>query len=155
MCFGGDVGVYAHGDNVRERSAATPWYQGPTLIEAVTYRIGAHSTVDDATRYRSPEAVAMWQERDPIERYGVSIKQVDINARIAAKGLDVSTAGRTAGPGRAAAAREDRAEQVGEAGAAEPAVAGAAALAGTAEPAAEQVGRVERGAARAGAAISG
>ncbi len=41
---------------------------GSTLIEAVTYRIGAHSTADDDNRYRSPEAVAMWKERDPLER---------------------------------------------------------------------------------------
>jgi pyruvate dehydrogenase E1 component alpha subunit len=41
---------------------------GPTLIEAVTYRIGDHTTADDATRYRSEEEVASWQARDPIER---------------------------------------------------------------------------------------
>jgi pyruvate dehydrogenase E1 component alpha subunit len=39
---------------------------GPTLIEAVTYRIGDHTTADDATRYRSDEEVASWQARDPI-----------------------------------------------------------------------------------------
>jgi pyruvate dehydrogenase E1 component alpha subunit len=43
--------------------------EGPTLIEAVTYRIGPHTTSDDATRYRSEEEVARWRERDPIERY--------------------------------------------------------------------------------------
>jgi len=41
---------------------------GPTLIEAVTYRIGDHTTADDATRYRSEEEVASWQARDPIAR---------------------------------------------------------------------------------------
>jgi pyruvate dehydrogenase E1 component alpha subunit len=41
---------------------------GPTLIEAVTYRLGDHTTADDATRYRSAEEVASWQERDPILR---------------------------------------------------------------------------------------
>jgi pyruvate dehydrogenase E1 component alpha subunit len=41
---------------------------GPTLIEAVTYRIGDHTTADDATRYRSDEEVASWQARDPIVR---------------------------------------------------------------------------------------
>lgn len=41
----------------------------PTLIEAVTYRIGAHSTADDARRYQSKEEVADWQTRDPLERY--------------------------------------------------------------------------------------
>jgi pyruvate dehydrogenase E1 component alpha subunit len=43
--------------------------EGPTLIEAVTYRIGAHSTADDASKYRTEEEVAPWRERDPIERY--------------------------------------------------------------------------------------
>jgi pyruvate dehydrogenase E1 component alpha subunit len=42
---------------------------GPTLIEAVTYRIGPHSTADDDTRYRDPAEVAAWRDRDPIERY--------------------------------------------------------------------------------------
>lgn len=42
---------------------------GPTFIEAVTYRIGAHSTSDDPTRYRSNEEVERWQRRDPIERF--------------------------------------------------------------------------------------
>lgn len=43
--------------------------EGPTFIEAVTYRIGAHSTSDDPTRYRSNEEVERWQRRDPIERF--------------------------------------------------------------------------------------
>jgi 2-oxoisovalerate dehydrogenase E1 component alpha subunit len=41
----------------------------PTLIEAVTYRIGPHSTADDATRYRTADEVDAWSRRDPIERY--------------------------------------------------------------------------------------
>jgi pyruvate dehydrogenase E1 component alpha subunit len=41
----------------------------PTLIEAVTYRIGAHSTADDASRYRDGSEVDAWSRRDPIDRY--------------------------------------------------------------------------------------
>lgn len=41
----------------------------PTLIEALTYRIGPHTTVDDPRRYRSDEEVAEWQRKDPIERF--------------------------------------------------------------------------------------
>lgn len=41
---------------------------GPTLIEAVTYRIGPHTTADDPTRYRDAAELAEWKERDPIER---------------------------------------------------------------------------------------
>ncbi|WP_018636307.1 pyruvate dehydrogenase (acetyl-transferring) E1 component subunit alpha [Parafrankia elaeagni] len=43
---------------------------GPTLIEAVTYRIGAHTTSDDPTRYRPAEELADWETRDPITRLG-------------------------------------------------------------------------------------
>jgi pyruvate dehydrogenase E1 component alpha subunit len=41
---------------------------GPTLIEAVTYRVGPHTTSDDPRRYRSPEEEAEWQQRDPVDR---------------------------------------------------------------------------------------
>lgn len=42
--------------------------QGPTFIEALTYRIGAHSTSDDPSRYRSQEEVDAWIKRDPLLR---------------------------------------------------------------------------------------
>lgn len=42
---------------------------GPTLIEAVTYRMHSHSTSDDARRYRNEEEVDEWKKRDPIERF--------------------------------------------------------------------------------------
>jgi len=41
---------------------------GPTLIEAVTYRLGDHTTADDASRYRPNEELAEWEARDPIVR---------------------------------------------------------------------------------------
>ena len=42
--------------------------QGPTFIEAYTYRMGAHTTTDDPTRYRLASELEMWKLRDPIER---------------------------------------------------------------------------------------
>jgi TPP-dependent pyruvate/acetoin dehydrogenase alpha subunit len=42
---------------------------GPTLIEAVTYRMGGHSTSDDPTIYRSADEVELWKKRDPIVRF--------------------------------------------------------------------------------------
>ncbi len=42
--------------------------QGPTLIEAYTYRMGAHTTTDDPTRYRLASDLEAWRLRDPIER---------------------------------------------------------------------------------------
>jgi 2-oxoisovalerate dehydrogenase E1 component alpha subunit len=42
--------------------------QGPTLVEAYTYRMGAHTTTDDPTRYRLSEELETWKLKDPIER---------------------------------------------------------------------------------------
>ena len=41
---------------------------GPTLIEAITYRLGAHTTADDPTKYRPSTEVERWTKRDPITR---------------------------------------------------------------------------------------
>lgn len=43
--------------------------EGPTLIEASTYRMGDHTTSDDASRYRSREEVREWERRDPLARF--------------------------------------------------------------------------------------
>ena len=45
--------------------------QGPTLVEAYTYRMGAHTTSDDPTRYRLAAEVEHWKLKDPIERVKV------------------------------------------------------------------------------------
>lgn len=42
---------------------------GPTLIEAITYRQGGHSSSDDPTRYRGKEELDYWKTRDPIPRF--------------------------------------------------------------------------------------
>jgi pyruvate dehydrogenase E1 component alpha subunit len=42
--------------------------KGPTFIECVTYRLGDHTTADDASRYRSREQVEEWKKKDPVER---------------------------------------------------------------------------------------
>jgi len=41
---------------------------GPVLIEAVTYRMGAHTTSDDPTKYRTSEEEKIWEPRDPLIR---------------------------------------------------------------------------------------
>jgi pyruvate dehydrogenase E1 component alpha subunit len=43
--------------------------EGPTLVETLTYRIGAHTTADDPTRYRDPAEVESWRAKDPITRF--------------------------------------------------------------------------------------
>ena len=45
--------------------------QGPTLVEAYTYRMGAHTTTDDPTRYRLSDDVERWKLKDPIARVKV------------------------------------------------------------------------------------
>jgi pyruvate dehydrogenase E1 component alpha subunit/2-oxoisovalerate dehydrogenase E1 component alpha subunit len=42
--------------------------EGPTLVEAVTFRMAGHSSSDDPTRYRDPALVAEWERRDPLAR---------------------------------------------------------------------------------------
>ena len=42
--------------------------EGPTFVEALTYRIGAHSTSDDPTRYRADAEVLAWKKKDPVDR---------------------------------------------------------------------------------------
>jgi pyruvate dehydrogenase E1 component alpha subunit len=45
--------------------------QGPTFVEAYTYRMGAHTTTDDPTRYRLSEDLEHWKLKDPIQRIKV------------------------------------------------------------------------------------
>lgn len=42
---------------------------GPTMVEAITYRLGPHSSSDDPARYRDESEVASWRARDPIARF--------------------------------------------------------------------------------------
>lgn len=63
---GNDVfAVYKAAHESLERARAG---KGPTLIECVTYRIGDHTTADDASRYRSTAELEQWKRKDPIER---------------------------------------------------------------------------------------
>lgn len=55
-------------DVIRQAKAHALSGNGPVLIEAMTYRMGAHSTSDDPTRYRKEQEVEVWKERCPILR---------------------------------------------------------------------------------------
>jgi 2-oxoisovalerate dehydrogenase E1 component alpha subunit len=63
--------VYAAVRAAVERGAAD---EGPTLIEALTYRIEAHTNADDAGRYRHDDEVQQWLARDPIARLEAYLK---------------------------------------------------------------------------------
>jgi 2-oxoisovalerate dehydrogenase E1 component alpha subunit len=72
----GVPGVRIDGNDVLASYAVTAKHmddaragKGPSLIEALTYRIGAHTTSDDPTRYREDEEVEYWKARDPITRF--------------------------------------------------------------------------------------
>ena len=53
---------------VREAADRARRGEGPSLIEAVTYRVGPHTTADDPTRYRDEAEAESWSDRDPLER---------------------------------------------------------------------------------------
>ena len=77
--------VYAATRAGVERAASG---EGPTLIEAITYRVEAHTNADDATRYRTDDEVRGWLERDPIARLEAYLR--------AQRLLDDAAAGRLA-----------------------------------------------------------
>jgi pyruvate dehydrogenase E1 component alpha subunit len=59
----------------------------PTLIECFTYRLSDHTTADDASRYRSPEEVAMWEKKDPIARFEKFLTSKNILTEEIKKGI--------------------------------------------------------------------
>ena len=66
---------------------------GPTLIEAVTYRMGAHTTSDDPTKYQLFSDVELWRERDPIERLKIYLQTKGVlNQKIESDLADEATA---------------------------------------------------------------
>ncbi|HUR70094.1 MAG TPA: thiamine pyrophosphate-dependent enzyme [Candidatus Thermoplasmatota archaeon] len=81
---GNDVlGVYVATRDAAERARRG---DGPTLIEAVTYRMQGHSSSDDPTRYRSQAEVDSWKRRDPLARFETYLRQRGLldDARLAA-----------------------------------------------------------------------
>lgn len=61
---------------------------GPTLIEALTYRIGAHSTSDDPTRYRTDAEVESWKKKDPVDRLAKHLRALGAIDDASEKALD-------------------------------------------------------------------
>ena len=71
----GFPGIRVDGNDVIAVHAVMRWAleharagKGPVLIEAFTYRMSAHTTADDPTKYRLPSEEAAWQEKDPLAR---------------------------------------------------------------------------------------
>ena len=68
------MAVYLVSAQAVERARAG---EGPTLIEAHTYRMGAHTTADDPSRYVDPEVERRWARRDPIVRVQRYLQSLD------------------------------------------------------------------------------
>lgn len=68
-------GIRVDGNDILATYAVTAWAldyasnNGPILIEAYTYRIGAHTTADDPRKYRSQKEEEKWKKRDPLLRF--------------------------------------------------------------------------------------
>ncbi|CAM2779374.1 pyruvate dehydrogenase (acetyl-transferring) E1 component subunit alpha [Saccharomonospora xinjiangensis] len=78
----GFPGIRVDGNDVLACLAVTRWAldecrrgNGPVLIEAFTYRMDAHTTTDDPTRYRLSDEVETWKLKDPIERVRVHLSR--------------------------------------------------------------------------------
>ncbi len=67
---------------------------GPQFIEALTYRMGAHTSSDDPSKYREPEELAYWGARDPIARYEAYLRRLgvgdDFFAEVATEAEDLA-----------------------------------------------------------------
>ena len=70
---GNDVVAVLEATREARRRAARG--DGPTLLELVTYRMGAHTNSDDPTRYVPADELADWRTRDPIERFANELRR--------------------------------------------------------------------------------
>jgi 2-oxoisovalerate dehydrogenase E1 component alpha subunit len=81
----GFPGIRVDGNDVIAVHAVTEWAleharqgNGPVLIEAFTYRVGAHTTADDPTKYRESSEEALWRAKDPLERLEKYLRSEDM-----------------------------------------------------------------------------
>ncbi|MFW5898401.1 MAG: pyruvate dehydrogenase (acetyl-transferring) E1 component subunit alpha [Candidatus Saliniplasma sp.] len=81
----GFPGIYVDGNDVLAVYQATKTAldrarkgEGPTLIEALTYRLSMHTTADDPTRYRTQEELDRWKDKDPLKRFRIYLEDKGI-----------------------------------------------------------------------------
>jgi pyruvate dehydrogenase E1 component alpha subunit len=95
-CDGNDV--FAVLKVTRDAIARAAAGHGPTLIEALTYRLSGHSTSDDPKAYRKDDVVEAWKKKDPLLRLRSHLsslgswsdaKQAELEAKIEAELKDV------------------------------------------------------------------
>jgi len=73
---GNDLFAVVHA--VRTAAERAREHERPTFIEAVTYRLGDHTTADDARRYRDAAEVDSWESKDPLKRLRVHMKRLKL-----------------------------------------------------------------------------
>jgi len=95
----GFPGIRVDGNDVLACLAVTRWAldecrsgNGPVLIEAFTYRMDAHTTSDDPTRYRLADETEAWKLLDPIERVRVHLVRGGLADQAFFDGVDVEAA---------------------------------------------------------------
>jgi pyruvate dehydrogenase E1 component alpha subunit len=78
-------GVLVDGNDALAVYTAAQWAleharsgRGPVLIEALTYRIGAHTTADDPRRYQPASEIEDWKQRDPLPRLGQYLERQNV-----------------------------------------------------------------------------
>lgn len=81
----GVTGVLVDGNDALAVYSVSQWAieharagKGPVLVEALTYRIGAHTTADDPRRYQPPEEIDLWRRRDPLQRLRRYLERRDL-----------------------------------------------------------------------------
>ena len=81
----GFPGIRVDGNDVIAVHAVTEWAldrarrgESPVLIEAFTYRVGAHTTADDPTKYRGSDEEDQWRAKDPLERLEKYLRSQDL-----------------------------------------------------------------------------
>ncbi|MFF9561349.1 thiamine pyrophosphate-dependent enzyme, partial [Streptomyces albus] len=78
----GSPAIRVDGNDALAVLAVTRWAlnraregSGPTFIEAITCRMGPHTTSDDPSRYRADTDMSEWRNRDPLERVRLLLEQ--------------------------------------------------------------------------------
>ena len=94
----GFPGVRVVGNDVLAVRAVTEWAldrarrgDGPVLVEAYTYRMGAHTTSDDPTKYRHSEELEAWRTKDPIARLQTYLERKGVIDQAWTEALDAES----------------------------------------------------------------
>ncbi|MBD88992.1 MAG: hypothetical protein CL940_01475 [Deltaproteobacteria bacterium] len=77
---------------MRDAVASARSGEGPTFLEMLTYRMGAHSTSDDPSRYRDESVTEAWKDKDPLTRFRLYMGHEGVLSAEAAEELEATLA---------------------------------------------------------------